>query len=138
MEYEVKMNRKTFKVNADFHYMLTLLTNELDNFQHGYHIIAETEDLSTEQEYKDDINAAINYIKTLQQMPMLLETIVVDKIAKKKDGWFAKGRVTILFRCDHTAYLSEEEYGYRCLCIKAKSTSAGECDLFVSNEIFKW
>lgn len=139
MEYEVKMERnKTFKVNANFDEMLVELKDEYIGFEEGTHILAETEQPVTEQEYKDDIQAAINYVNTLKQMPPLLETVVVDKIAKKKDGWFAKGRVTVLFKCEHTAFLSEEEYGYRCLCIKAKSTSASECDLFVSSEVFKW
>lgn len=138
MEYQVNLNRKNFVVNADFDNMLDELNREYNCYDRGIHILADTEEPVTEQQYQDDVQAAINYIKTLKQIPNLLDTVVVDKIVKKKDGWFAKGRVTILFKCDHTAYLSEEEYGYRCLCIKAKSKSAHECDLFVSSEVFKW
>lgn len=139
MEYEVKLNRKNFKVNVDFDKMLDAVRMERSEYEYGRHIVADTDDkFVTEQEFNDDLDALVNYVNTLKQAPPLMDIVVVDKIAKKKDGWLAKGRVTILFKCEKTAYLSEEEYGYRCMCLKAKSRSANEIDLFVSSEVFKW
>lgn len=138
MLHEFKVGRKVFKVDVDLDELSKEAREHLDEYEKGFHINIDTEDQVSEEQYKESVKVLVNYVENLKLYPQLLETLVVDKIAKKKDGWFAKGRVNILHRCDNAASLSEEEYGYRCLCLKAKSMSADTVNLFITDGVFKW
>lgn len=135
--FDFKVGYKTFKVDIEIDELIEKATSHMD-YDYDGHMSIDTEKETTEEEYKDDIQALINYLKTLKTVPSLLEQIIVEKIAKKKDGWFAKGRIAILFRCDKTAYISEEEYGYRCYCLRAKSTGPDTVVVSLMEDIFKW
>ena len=134
---EFKIGYKTFKVNVDLDALIQqAIEYRANDFQDSMDM--DTEKPVTEEEFKDDVQALINYLMTLKTMPSLMEQVVVEKVAKKKDGWFAKGRVSVLYRCDKTAYISEEEYGYRVFCLRAKSSSADTVDITLMTDIFKW
>lgn len=136
---EIKSGYKTFNVDIDLQKLkLEAEDYKQEFFNYADRVALHTDTLVSEEEFVADIDKLINYLDELKKNPELIKEHLVDKIGKKKDGWLYKGRVLHAYICNKTAWVSEEEYGYRCYCLKVKALDAYHLKVFLIEDIFQW
>lgn len=91
----------------------------------------------TPEELNQCVKEMLADIDAIENNPDTLEEIVRG-VGKKKDGFFRKGAVNIYKWYDATSYLSEEEYGYRTLTIRAKAVDAQNVTIRLEQDVQKW
>jgi hypothetical protein len=98
----------------------------------------DTRSKVSQYDYDADMDRMKKHLYDLKTNPDRITTIVVQNIRKRKDGLFAKGSVYIIDKYTHTAYLSEEEYGYRYMSLRAKAISNDTVEILFYTDIEQW
>jgi hypothetical protein len=141
MEFSIEEKGRMFTVKVDMERLLVHVNNykeaivEGDDSDDSY-VMNGTEDRVTQAQYDLDMLKFEKDVQALSDVEHLRK--IVDRMGRKKDGYFAKGRVVQFAGYNTTAWYDEEAYGWRYMGLRAKSENANTMTITFEQEIDKY
>lgn len=130
----VTVSGKEFNVNYDIKEMLQEI-NEC-TCEGGFCHLNDSTASTTKEELDEEIENAKCLVRNLDEDNTFLIPMI-NRMSKKKNGYLKKGSIAHIWY-DNVSYLSDEEYGYRTLSIKAKAIDEKTINLFITMDIQPW